>query len=101
LKLDIRQEARNNLSEISFYTFVNFGERQMNIYRQLFKANFNRLCQNPETGIVRPGLGSDIYSLISGEHIIFYSFNHDTIIIVKIIHGSRDLLKEFIAINEA
>ncbi len=93
--LQITNQAKEDLSEIAFYTFVNFGERQMNAYRNQFKTDFQRILKNPFIGTQRMELGDTIYGLVSGSHVVFYSIEAHSIQIIKIIHGSCDVPKAF------
>lgn len=93
--LTITKLAEEDLSEIAFYTYVTFGERQMEIYRSQFKKDFQRILSNPLIGVKKKELGTNIYSLVSGSHVIFYSIVENTIQIIRIIHGSKDIPNEF------
>lgn len=93
--IDVSKEARDNLSAIAFYTFLNFGERQMYIYNEQFEFDFKRIARNPNVGKKRPEIGGEIFSIVSGSHVIFYKVKINVLYIIKVVHGSRDIPKEF------
>lgn len=93
--LKITNQAQEDLSKIAFFTFIKFGERQMEIYRSQFKTDFQRILDNPFLGFEKKELGENVYSLLSGSHLIFYSVHENIIQIDKIIHGSKDIPNQF------
>ncbi|MGB5983487.1 MAG: type II toxin-antitoxin system RelE/ParE family toxin [Nonlabens sp.] len=95
MKLELSSKAAEDLSEIAFYTFMNFGERQMEAYRNQFKDDFQRILENPFLGREKRHLGKNIHQFKSGSHLIFYSVFADYIRIITILHGSRDIPKYF------
>nr|WP_262888428.1 type II toxin-antitoxin system RelE/ParE family toxin [Chryseobacterium cheonjiense] len=46
---------------------------------------------NPTSGKTRNEIKQGLYSFPKGNHIIFYRLSDTHIIIVRILHGSRDI----------
>jgi len=89
----LSQEADKDLEEIFDYTFQEFGLNQAIDYISGFDASFDNISQNPEIGRERTEIRENLRSLIKGKHVIFYRVLNDYIRIVRILHGSQDLVK--------
>ncbi|WP_421934002.1 type II toxin-antitoxin system RelE/ParE family toxin [Phenylobacterium sp.] len=50
-----------------------------------------RLADFPELGRVRPELLPDLRSWAVGDYVILYRIEPDAVVIVRILHGARDL----------
>lgn len=55
------------------------------------------LADHPQIGRARPEIGDDIRSLVSGKYLILYRIGPDSVDIVRVIHGARNLLGLLIA----
>ena len=53
------------------------------------KADF--LSRFPEAGSPRPEIAPDVRSTLIKPYVIFYRFRQDTVHILRILHGRRDL----------
>jgi toxin ParE1/3/4 len=53
------------------------------------------LASMPEMGRLRPELAADLRSWAVGEYVIFYQPTIDGIVVVRVLHGSRDLPSMF------
>jgi len=49
------------------------------------------LAQMPGLGRLRPDLAPALRSFAVGTHIIFYREAHEGIIVIRVLHGARDL----------
>lgn len=57
---------------------------------------FDRLAEFPELGPARPEFSEGLRSWpLGGAYVIFYRVEPDTIDIVRVLHGARDLPGEF------
>jgi|SRR5690349_18196132 len=54
-------------------------------------TRFLLLAQNPHLGRRRDDLRPNIRSFPVGNYIIFYRIENDTVLILHVLHGSRDL----------
>lgn len=62
-------------------------------YLSGFDDVFDNLCNNPETGRERNEIRKGLRSISHESHIVFYRIMDNHIWIVRILHGSRDLIK--------
>jgi toxin ParE1/3/4 len=97
LKIRFSKEAKSDLSKIAIYTLIQYGEQQMYTYKEQLKDEAERISKNPGLGTDRPELGAKLRSVVSGMHIIIYKIDFDCLTILRIIHGNRDIKKEFTA----
>lgn len=55
------------------------------------------LADFPESGAARPEIGEGMRSLVSEKYLILYRVGPDSVDIVRVIHGARNLLGLLIA----
>ncbi len=92
---ELSLEADQDLEEIFDYTYVEFGVDQALKYVSSFDDVFQSIVQNPEIGRERNEIRENLRSISKEKHLIFYRVLDDRIRIVRILHGSKDLLKQF------
>jgi toxin ParE1/3/4 len=51
----------------------------------------DRLAEFPDNGTPRPGLGPSIRSLVVGRYLVFYRVGPDSVDILRVVHGAREL----------
>jgi toxin ParE1/3/4 len=51
----------------------------------------DRLSDFPESGAPRPELGADARSIVVDRYVILYRIGADSVDIVRVLHGARDL----------
>lgn len=51
----------------------------------------DRLTDFPESGTPRAELGSGIRSLVVGRYVVLYRVGADSVDIVRVVHGAREL----------
>lgn len=51
----------------------------------------DRLTNFPESGAPRPELGPDARSIIVGRYLILYRAGPDSVDILRVVHGAREL----------
>jgi toxin ParE1/3/4 len=54
-----------------------------------------RLADFPEIGSHRPEISFDTRVLVSGKYLILYRLKGETVEIVRVVHGARDLTELF------
>ncbi|WP_347486169.1 type II toxin-antitoxin system RelE/ParE family toxin [Vandammella animalimorsus] len=65
--------------------------RALSFVREL-RAQCQRIALSPRSYRLRPELGKSIRSCAHGRYVIFFeSDEHDAVLIVRILHGARDL----------
>jgi len=89
----LSQEADNDLGEIYDYTAESFGAEQAIKYLSGFENIFEGLCSDPESGRARDDIRNDLRSISYRSHTVFYRILKDRIHIVRVLHGSRDVIK--------
>ncbi len=93
MKIVLTNDADHDLMEIYDYSLSNFGEKQADIYFNRLISYFDRLAIYPELGTKREELAAGIKSLTFHSHVIFYQILNDSILVVRILHHSRDFPK--------
>ncbi len=89
----LTQEADNDLDQIFDYTEIEFGFDQAVRYLTEMRMLFDKLVVTPQLGRTRIELKPHLFSITHKKHIIFYSIEPDRILIIRILHSSRDLPK--------
>jgi toxin ParE1/3/4 len=90
MQLEISPEGIDDLAEILSYSVAEFGEVTAYEYMRGFYDAFDRLTANPRIGPVFEGTSEPVRSLSHRSHRIFYALTRETILIIRIIHKSRD-----------
>ncbi len=83
--------ARTDLLEIREYSIEQFGGDVADTYFLGFDEAFDLLASHPLIGSARPELGKGIRCLVHRRHRIFYSFDGETVLIVRIVHHAMDV----------
>jgi len=93
LKLILRQEAIDDLSDIWNYTKTEWSESQAEKYYQSIKTSCKLIADNPNVGKNYKEISRHLFGFKSGKHIIFYSVISETEIeIIRILHERMDLI---------
>lgn len=82
--------AEQDLETIADYIATDNPARALSFVREL-RAQCQRLCLNPSGYRLRPELGKSIRSCAHGHYIIFFETTSDSVLIVRILHGARDI----------
>lgn len=93
LRYRLSQEADRDLGNIFDYTAREFGIDQAVSYVSGFEAVLVSLAANPGLGRKRDEIRNGLRSFAKGSHTIFYRVLKSHIRIVRILHGSRDIIK--------
>ncbi len=56
-----------------------------------FEDKARSLADFPEGGRLRPEIAPDVRSTLVKPYVIFYRYRQETVHILRILHGSRDL----------
>lgn len=92
VKVILRQEAINDLSDIWDYTFHKWSVNQADNYYQKLKAACKEIEEKPNIGKNYPEISKFIFGLKTEKHIIFYQQITDVEIeIIRILHQRMDL----------
>ena len=87
--------AENDLIDIWLYIAVeNPGAADRLLDRIELRTQL--LATQPFSGVARDDLGSDLREVVIGNYIVFYRLEEDGIVVLRVLHGKRDLTaKEF------
>ncbi len=89
----LSKPADQDLEDILDYTEAEFGIDQAISYLNDLEIVFNQLVVNPELGRERNEIKSGLRSMPKTSHVIFYRIRPDHIRIIRVLHGSKDLIK--------
>lgn len=85
--------AEQDIGEIYEYGVYRFGSDQAIKYLMELDLTFGQIVKNPDLGKKRDEIKIGLRSLPKNSHVIFYRLMEDSIRIVRVLHGSRDLIK--------
>ena len=86
-----------DLQDILDFTMERFGSAQAEKYIHGLFDVFDRLVENPAIGRARLELVAGLRSFPSGSHVIFFMVFVEEIVIVRVLHGARDVKKAFVS----
>lgn len=98
LKLELSALAKDDLRDIAQYTFTRYGERQLDIYLQALYDGMELLTENPAIGHRRDDIPKDYKSLIVEKHVLIFTVQGESVIIARILHQSRDMLRHLYSV---
>lgn len=88
-KLVITKPARMDVTRISNYSRIHWGDKQAAKYvGDLYKTITTQILENPSIGRKHYGVTAPVLGYKSGSHIIFYRVAEDEINILRILHES-------------
>ena len=87
----LSKDADQDLAEIYEYSILNFGLMTAREYYAGLIQTFENLCDNLHIGRLRSEIRPDLRSITYHNHVVFYRVAHDEIIILRVLHGSRDV----------
>lgn len=92
-RLELSAEADADLTEILAFGTERFGETAADIYFFSFERSFELLRRHPEAGQIDEQSRHRLRRISHGSHRIFYRHDGEGILIVRIIHYSRDVAR--------
>lgn len=94
-----RDEAVRDLQQIWAYNAERAGERVANdLLRRIHTTIEHVIVDYPRAGRERPELGGNVRSFPIVPHIVFYSVEPRSILVVRILHGHRDIRPPLISL---
>jgi toxin ParE1/3/4 len=90
MRLAFTPKAEQDLEAIADYIAGDNPGRALSFVREL-RAQCQRITHNPPGYRLRPELGDGIRSCPHGHYVIFFECDPDAVLIVRILHGARDL----------
>jgi toxin ParE1/3/4 len=86
----LSRSAREDLTEIVAYIATDSIDAALAISDRL-EQSFTILGNNPEAGRERSEIAPDIRSFPTGANVILYSASDGGVLVVRLVHGARDL----------
>ncbi len=90
MRLAFTPLAEQDLEAIADYIAADNPTRALTFVREL-RAQCQRITLNPHGYRQRPELGDGIRSCAHGHYVIFFEFDPDAVVIVRILHGALDI----------
>lgn len=87
--------AAKDINDIYDYTIDRFGEQQAVKYLTGLDERLAFLAEYPDTGRTRDEVRKGLMSLVYQKHVVFYRVMQYGIRIVRVLHGSMDVPKQF------
>jgi toxin ParE1/3/4 len=87
--------ADQDLFEVSLYIAENRGTAAAERFIDTMNEKFQLLAKSPQLGRRREELAPRLRSLPVGKYVIFYRPISDGILIVRVLHGARDIISIF------
>jgi addiction module RelE/StbE family toxin len=94
VKLAVTAQALEDLREIEEYIGKDNPKAAVSFVQRL-ADRFHELVEAPGVGRKRDDLASGLRSSRVSGHLIFYTVEGEKLIVVHVLHGSRDLSKVF------
>jgi toxin ParE1/3/4 len=89
-RLTITESARADLREIRAYIAKDNPAAARRVVERL-RAQARKLAATPGIGRSRKDLRPGLFSFPVGKHVLFYRPQAGGIVLVRVIHGARDL----------
>ncbi len=90
MRLLITPLAAQDLEEIGDYIAQDNPQRAYSFISEL-RDQCAKICLNPAGYRLRPELSENLRSCAHGSYIIFFENTLDQVIIIRILHGARDI----------
>lgn len=91
----LSEEADLDIDSIFDYTEREHSFNQAIKYLLSLETIFENLVKNPNIGRKRNEIKIGLYSIVEQEHVIFYRILKNHVRIVRVLHGSKDIPKQF------
>ena len=90
---ELTNEADADLEDIFDYTLKRHNQDQAILYVSNIENVIFQLCKQPNLGRLRNDIKENVFSFPIEKHIIFYKIEPDKLVIIRVLHGSRDMPK--------
>ncbi|MCC5886330.1 MAG: type II toxin-antitoxin system RelE/ParE family toxin [Gammaproteobacteria bacterium] len=88
-------EADQDIGDLFDFSVQTFGSAQAAEYLLSLEDCLLRLIDNPALGRERPEIRAGLRSVALASHVIFYRIDAPSVRVVGVLHGSRDLPRQF------
>jgi toxin ParE1/3/4 len=87
----LRREARLDLDNIDTFSREAFGNEKADTYMAEFARAFGLISEYPEIGVAFRSRKVPLRSYPAGSHRIFYYFDGQRVVIVRILHMAMNV----------
>lgn len=89
-------EAESDIDQIFDYIAIEKQNPKSaeKLVREIFSKT-DQYSRQPEMGELRSDLGAEIRVCRTGSYLIFYRANEEGLLVLRVLHGSRDVEKIF------
>jgi toxin ParE1/3/4 len=94
MKVFVSDHADADLAQIKHYLAKRSPAAVLSLSHELDRT-FQNLSDFPFIGRKRPTLGDEIRSISIHPYVVFYMVEADCVVIVRVLHGRRDIDAEF------
>lgn len=91
-KIKLTPLAQRDLEAIYLYGLRHFNEERAGAYLETIEQAFAAIRRN-KIGIERKELGLGLYSFPIVRHTLFFLYETDSVIVVRILHQSQDIVR--------
>jgi toxin ParE1/3/4 len=97
LQIVYSPEARADLAAIAAYLAEHASETVAERFLDRLRLGIENMATIPGSRPLVPELGPDLRRLVVGHYLIFYRFDDETIFIIRVLHGARDITARLFA----
>jgi toxin ParE1/3/4 len=90
-RLVVSDTARADLRAIRNYTEREWGPSRRDQYLAAIESRLKLLKKRPELAAIRSDLPTGFRSIAIGRHLIFYRYENQTVLIVRVLHQQMDV----------
>ena len=90
IQIEITRPAQIDLDEI-WTTIAQIDFLRADRYVTKLEAKISGLSTFPERGPDRSDIFPNVRVLIEGQYLIFYRFDGRVVVVMRVVHGARDL----------
>jgi toxin ParE1/3/4 len=94
VRLAFRPAAEDDLLEVALWIARDSPERAMRFVAAL-RERATQILAFPSAAPLRPELGEGVRAVVFRGYILAYRLEDDQVIILRIVHGARDLVALF------
>ena len=94
MTIQLSRLARADIEDIREYTVKRWGRAQWLRYYRKLVSGFERISDDPKTGVDRRLFGTGVRSLVCGQHLIFFATtkaSKGAPVVLRIVHQRRYL----------
>jgi len=91
----LSEETDQDISASFDYSLKTFGAGQAAEYLLSLDACFLRLIDNSDLGRKRNEIRAGLRSAAVASHVVFYRIDANSLRVVRVLNGSRDLPRQF------